>query len=536
MRPFFQISLILLLMMTQACMSAGGESSSSGSSTTTSSGSEESGEALNLGNESIESYSFDSDSVVTMNVEDIDPSKDYLLMVYSSDFESSSTYAYQLGESLDSDLSAAILQDSSDVSEDIHEQLRDLESDLDGQVKQAPRSISALQAATSPSLGSTRSFNVLNSLSGSTYDTVVAELRYANDDFLVYVDQRNEDALTDEELEDLLDSFASVVDDERNLFGEESDVDGDGRFAILMSQAVNELGSSGGGMLTGFFYAVDLYPSESFPISNEMEIYYSMVPDPEGEFGTAVSKSFTLSNILSSVLPHEFQHMINYNQHVLINGGASENSYLNEGLSHLAEDIYSLNGSGFMAETGIENPSRVAYFLNSHDSVCFTCGSNLTQRGGSYLFVRYLYEQAELGNLQGAASGAAFIQNLLDSDSTGVENLVQASLGSDDTGGFAQLMGLFTLATYFSNTNMLDDDRYAFTGINLRSTQNDNRSTVLDGPSVDTLSSWSDTGTLVSSGMVYLSLSGADLEGEAGQIQLEVSGSMQGGAFLVEME
>jgi hypothetical protein len=36
---------------------------------------------------------------------------------------------------------------------------------------------------------------------------------------------------------------------------------------------------------------------------------------------------------------HEFQHMISYNQHVLIRGGATEQNWLNEGLSMFAEEL-----------------------------------------------------------------------------------------------------------------------------------------------------------------------------------------------------
>ena len=36
---------------------------------------------------------------------------------------------------------------------------------------------------------------------------------------------------------------------------------------------------------------------------------------------------------------HEFQHMISFGQHVLARGGASESLWLNEGLSHIAEEL-----------------------------------------------------------------------------------------------------------------------------------------------------------------------------------------------------
>ena len=36
---------------------------------------------------------------------------------------------------------------------------------------------------------------------------------------------------------------------------------------------------------------------------------------------------------------HEFQHMISFNQHVLVRGGNAEETWLNEGLSSFAEEL-----------------------------------------------------------------------------------------------------------------------------------------------------------------------------------------------------
>ena len=45
-------------------------------------------------------------------------------------------------------------------------------------------------------------------------------------------------------------------------------------------------------------------------------------------------------NSYRSLLAHEFQHLISFNQHVLLRpGGDSEVSWLNEGMSHVTEDL-----------------------------------------------------------------------------------------------------------------------------------------------------------------------------------------------------
>ena len=481
-----------------------------------------------------------------------DSDDEFVVILYSYDFDNE-VFGYQLnhsvGEGRTSALGTASLvrsmksAEAVDATEDIHETLRALEMELDGkQAGETNGRIRALSGNHNPSLGSTRNFNVLNSLNGVvSHDTITAELRAVTDDFYVYMDVRNVEALTDKELAQFINPFAEKVEDERQLFGEESDVNHDDHFAILISQAVNELGmagggsATGGGMLTGYFYGGDLYDASTYPGSNEMEVFYMMTPDPSGEYGVSLSTKFYLSNIAPSVLPHEFQHMISYNQHVFENDGLSEEPWLNEGLSHLAEDISSITG-GYMEKTGIENPSRVNLYLHVTDSTCFTCGSSLAQRGGSYLFLRYLYEQAEIGNLEGAANGSGFIGALLDTDLSGVENVVNAALATPETGRFKELIGKFSAALFFSGTGLTDDSHANFKGINLRAAQNDNRSTILDGPSLVMPDALAFEGTVASSGISFVLLNGDQILSGGDLLTVSLASAMNGGGYVIQLK
>lgn len=498
--------------------------------------SEESGEAVIDSSllAGIQEITFDTNNQATVVPENLSVDSDYLVGLFSHDFETG-VYAYQLGSASSSaSLSSYFLHlMGGDDTADAHEFLRDQEALLAGDPFLATSSLALFKQATT---GSNRTFKVLNSLSGSSsYDLVAAILRYQTANVAIYVDVRNAAALGDTELQSIVDDFDQVIDSERNLFGEESDVNTDGQFTVLMSQAINELGASGGGIITGFFYAVDLYPTSMYSLSNEMEIIYTLVPDPTAEFGAAISKSFMLSNILPSVLPHEFQHMINYNQHVFQNGGTSELSFLNEALSHLAEDIYSLEGD-YMSETGIENPSRVQLYLAANASTCFTCGSSLTQRGGSYLFVRYLYEQAELGNLPAASNGADFLSRIMDTTLTGVGNIVFATMATTNTDYFKNLLGPYGLAVVLSNTGLTSDARYNFSGINLWATQEDNRGTVLNGPVIETPMSLPFADSLYASGYAYIYLSGEEISNQGGSLPIAVSSTMKAGGYLLELD
>ena len=500
---------------------------------------ETSSPALTL--EGITPIEFDANGNASVSFENVAADNSYLVTLYSSNYETSGgLFAFEIGSGSSANVTAALTrgveEDSADITEDAHELLRLAEEELNGDLATASSGGFTRSLSASRSAPSSRTFKVLSSLSSaSSYSTVTADLRYETADLYVYVDTRNSDEVSDDALAQFVAPFADLIDDERGLFGAESDVNDDDHFTVLLTQEVNELGQSGGGIITGFFYAADLYSASSYPVSNEMEIIYTMVPDPEGDHGVPISQEFALANILPSVLPHEFQHMINYNQHVFLNGGAAERSYLNEALAHLAEDIYSLNG-GYMAETGIENPARVAYYLDDVDGVCFTCGSSLSQRGGSYLFIRYLYEQAEMGNLSAVANGASLIASLMNTTKTGMANIVGAALGSSDASDFHSLISLFNLAVTLSDTGLSSDNRFEFSGIDLHGEQNDNRGTILDGPVTVTPSSFPYQSTITASGLSYVEISGAEILNMGGVLPVAIGAGMTGGGYVITLQ
>jgi len=537
-----QISWFLVMLVGLSIAGCGGligadaslsSTSSSGESTTSSS----SPEAL----AGLTSFSVNSDNDAVVQLDNIDTSSNYILALYSYNTSNSSYSLSVTSPDVSSTVTTSALtlsnNDSDDETENAHALLRDMEADLDGDVVSVPAT--RMKAVTTAlTVGSTRTFKVLQSFSSTTsYQTVTATLEYVSSNFYVYIDNR--DLMSDADmvtLSEKLADFDAVVATERTLFGEESDVNGDGHFAILMTQGVNELAASQGAgvIVSGFYFGGDLYSASSTPSSNEMEVLYSLVPDPTGAHGTVVSTSFAFSNFIPSLLPHEFQHMISYNQHVLINHGSAETSFLGEAMSHLAEDIYSTE-DGYMTSSGIENPSRMALYLNSTSSVCFICGSSITQRGGSYSFIRYLYEQAEKGNLAGASSGAELISRLLDTNLTGTSNFLNAATGSTDAAGFSSLMAHFSAALYLSGLDLVSDDHYTLDGIDLRGKQSDNRGTTLSGPSVTEVSTLPYNLTLVSAGVTYLQISGQSLEDVNGLVSVHFPSGMQGGGAIIQM-
>ena len=122
------------------------------------------------------------------------------------------------------------------------------------------------------------------------------------------------------------------------VFGDPADIDGNGRIILLFTPRVNRLSPRGSdGFVAGFFFGLDLMPELNN--SNAAEVFYVMVPDPSGRFGAARSLAVVL-NTVPSILAHELQHMIHYNQRILLRGAErSEALWLSEGLAQMAEEL-----------------------------------------------------------------------------------------------------------------------------------------------------------------------------------------------------
>ena len=146
---------------------------------------------------------------------------------------------------------------------------------------------------------------------------------------------------SDSELADL-DAFyaARVKGVHDDYFGALSDVDGNGRLLVLMTKEVNRRETA-----YGWVSFRDLYPSEQCATSNQAEIFYGQVPDPDGSFGDAVTKQ-SLLDYYPSLLAHEVTHLVQANSWVF--GQARYARWELEGGATLAEQLvaYRLFGHG----------------------------------------------------------------------------------------------------------------------------------------------------------------------------------------------
>jgi hypothetical protein len=232
-----------------------------------------------------------------------------------------------------------------------------------------------------------------------------------------------------------------------NAFGSESDLDANGRVAILMTSMVNRLASPLsclGASVIGYFMGHDIDPSSADdPRSNQGEVFYSIVPDPNGEAGCTHPLDRT-RELVPVTFIHEFQHMINFYQHVVVRAGDAEDMWLNEGMSQIAEDLAALHfrdlGNAQLAEQfSIKNFTNGNRFLRQPQDhfVLFDTGAGTgAERGAAWLFLRWL----------GDRYGQDVYRLLAESDEVGATNVENATGRS--IGG---LLGEWFAALYVSH-------------------------------------------------------------------------------------
>jgi len=299
--------------------------------------------------------------------------------------------------------------------------------------------LAALRAVSAPpAVGSLRSFHVASSFTGNTFKSVSARLAYAGTSVLLYIDTTaTTGALTpDQQLQ-----FGRYVDQtlyavDTAAFGGPSDVDGNGRVIMLMSPVVNadtpKASCATAGYTAGFFDPGD-FNGPADPNSNQGEVFYAIAPDSAATFSCAHSAATVMASIPATFM-HELQHLIYFSQHVVIGGGTEGASWIDEGLSIVAEEL----GSRYYEDrcpppacrTNAAQlfPDSAQGFVNGFlydsyqyalmpDTASITLSDDsmngFSWRGGAWLMLRWLGDQFGAGIYKtlerGASSGPAAI-------------------------------------------------------------------------------------------------------------------------------
>jgi len=251
--------------------------------------------------------------------------------------------------------------------------------------------LSTNQVTSLYKVGDTKLFNLNNDATGEYYEDY-ATLAYIGNHAEVWV---HNEAITSAQAAQLATEFdQNIYSLVTENFGMPSDIDGNGRIAILCFDIQDHSARADvDNYTTGYFGAADLYKNEQLDmqVSNEMEmIYVDTYPTMANHSSNLdVTKSY-------STLVHEFQHLVTAVQERFIENkhNATMAKWLDEGLALAAEQMY------------LKRPltDYIQYF---NESSAIRDGRSLLEWDNtgplanyslSYLFLQYLKIQANQGD------------------------------------------------------------------------------------------------------------------------------------------
>jgi hypothetical protein len=329
----------------------------------------------------------------------------------------------------------------------------------------------AATTASPPGMNTLRTFQVCAKTDCTRFDRVGARVRALNGKVAIFVDTLAPAGGLDSAA---LDAIATTFDQrlyaiDVAAFGSESDLDSNTVVLVLMTNTVNKLvtaaecNASNGAFVAGFFFGADLDPAfRNDSRSNKGEVFYSIVADPGGTLSCSHS-AVQVERFVPVTFVHEFQHMISFNQHVLMRNGTGEVLWLNEGLSHYAEELggrsYAVSPDAQINDCTL-NPTPTtecrfyagdlidAYeYMDSTDKhfLLPTAGiGSLAERGAAWLFVRYTVDQYAAGSTR--ADWDALTRSLVGTAQTGAQNI--ATVTGDP---FTTVVSRWALANYLTD-------------------------------------------------------------------------------------
>ncbi len=238
-------------------------------------------------------------------------------------------------------------------------------------------------------------------------------------------------------------AFDTLIDPTDRLnFGDPTDIDNNGHVVLFFTRAVNELTPANSDSYTaGFFFARDLFPSSGTNAcagSNVGEMFYLMVADPTGAINRNIFTKSEVDQAVLGTVAHEYQHLINASRRLYVNNATDfEETFLDEGLSHIAEELLFYKSSGLAPGADltattlrtsqqyvdavntyeVANLGRYAEYLSAPDiNSPFAPNDSLATRGATWSLLRYLADRA--GGTQ-----STYWHALVNSTTTGLANL-----------------------------------------------------------------------------------------------------------------
>jgi hypothetical protein len=313
----------------------------------------------------------------------------------------------------------------------------------------APSRTAYAVTAAEAKVGDVLRLNVNANVACSNADTKSGRVAAVGTKSIIVSDTDNPTGgYTDSEYAAIAATFDTLVFPmDTTAFGAPSNISSYGKIILLYTRAVNALTPpSAGYTIGGFFFARDLYPKTArnglaaCAGSNEAEMFYLLAPDPNGTVNSnkRTKDEVTLLNL--TTIAHELQHLINSSRRLYVNTGArpNEETWLDEGLSHLAEELLYFRIANVTSRQNLgltdvagnatrsdqfrnyasQNFSRFySYLIAPEVNSPYAPNDSLATRGAIWNFLRYA------AGRQGADGEAPFLRSLVNSNTTGVANL-----------------------------------------------------------------------------------------------------------------
>ena len=233
-----------------------------------------------------------------------------------------------------------------------------------------------------PEVGEIRELTVPT---GTFAETVSARVVAVGDGAVVWEDisEDHPAELDDEFVTEFLTDFDDIIlPRARGVFGIESDIDEDGRIALLFSPLTYETA-------VAFFSPCDLLP-DACSATNDGEVLYLTPPN-------TIPEPYNTSSAIKEILAHELQHLIHANRAVLRNDleEGPDNAYMLEGFGALSQDVSGYQaGNFYVTKAGLVDIDSFSFRDILVDFGRYDNARNGALRGGAYLFVRWLYDRA----------------------------------------------------------------------------------------------------------------------------------------------
>jgi hypothetical protein len=263
--------------------------------------------------------------------------------------------------------------------------------------------------------------------SPSNYTSIKGLLEGVGREVQVYVAAEDAERVAEDLVQDLIATFDDrILPVSSRRFGRASDVDGDGRFTILLSSWLDHLGG-GRYPVDGFVRVADLDPAYKSPFGNQCDMMY-------------LNTALTAGPHARTVVAHEYMHAVVFSQKTLRatrlgRPALEEEGWLDEAMAHLAEDLHGFSTSNidYRVSAFLTQPER--YQLVVDDYYAADLFRSHGNRGSTYLFLRWCADR----------NGLDLLSALVHSGSRGVASVEEATGAT-----FADLYRRWSVALYTS--------------------------------------------------------------------------------------